>query len=363
MTKKKSQLKKTTTQSKRKQLAVPRAVREDPEVRRYWLALTDPFHPDAVGARVPDLYSAHTATYTVRASLTVTANASGAATQFVFPNPVTSVFNQQGASPDFAALTWGDNTVANGARWGIDQAALGSKLDNYRIVGYGIRVTNMSSMTTSQGKFFMGSYPVNSTWHTKDFTVGGAVLPTSAGLTRAATTAPWGVPLDAAGNFNSSLLAQYPGTVIRSALEMGEEAYDVAARPVDPRAFSFRTSNDQPDGWDVVGGAAASGDGSYLDMDGFEALFISLQGAVASQSAYDLEIVYHIEGRPYLGGLPAVTGQNQLVTPSMSSASPVNPMGFFDAIAAAVKIPAVRQVVDTAADTVHPLLGKFVRML
>lgn len=363
MTKKKSQLKKTTTQSKRKQLAVPRAVREDPEVRRYWLALTDPFHPDAVGARVPDLYSAHTATYTVRASLTVTANASGAATQFVFPNPVTSVFNQQGGSPDFAALTWGDNTVANGARWGIDQQALGSKLDNYRIVGYGIRVTNMSSMTTSQGKFFMGSYPVNSTWHTKDFSIGGAFLPTSAGLTRAATTAPWGVPLDAAGNFNSSLLAQYPGTVIRSALEMGEEAYDVAARPVDPRAFAFRTSNDQFDGWDVVGGAAASGDGSYLDMNGFEALFISLQGAVATQSAYDLEIVYHIEGRPYLGGLPAVTGQNQLVTPSMSSASPVNPMGFFDAIAAAVKIPAVRQVVDTTADTVHPLLGKFVRML
>jgi hypothetical protein len=98
-------------------------------------------------------------------------------------------------------------------------------------------------------------------------------------------------------------------------------------------------------------------------MNGFEAVFVSMQGGVPATSAYDLEIVYHIEGRPYLGGLPAVTGQNQLVTPSMSSASPVNPMGFFDAIAAAVKIPAVRQVVDSGADLVHPLLGKFVRML
>lgn len=360
---KKNVIKKTTKQSKRKQLAVPRGVKEDPEVRRYWLALTDPFHPDAVGARVPDLYSAHTATYTVRASMTVTANSSGSATQFVFPNPVTSVFVQQGASPDFVPITWGDNTVANGARWGVDQNALGAKLDNYRIVGFGIRVTNMSSMTSSQGKFFLGSYPVNSTWHTKDFTVGGATLATNAGLTRAATTAPWGVPLDASGNFNSTLLAQYPGTVIRSALEMGEEAYDVASRPVDPRAFEFRTSNDQPDGWETVGASGASGDASYLDMNGFEAVFVSMQGAVPSVSAYDLEIVYHIEGRPYLGGLPAVTGQNQIVTPSMSSASPVNPMGFFDAVAAAVKIPAVRQVVDQGADLVHPLLGKFVRML
>jgi len=369
MTNPKNTIKKTTPKGKRKALQIPKQVRDDPSVHQYWLALSDPFHPDAVGARVPDMYAAHTATYTIRATHTITANAGGAASVFIFPNVVTAAFLAQGVSADFVSTVWGDNTTFTQSRWGINDTSLGAKLDNYRIVGMGLRVTNMSSMTNASGKFIMGTYPISSTWHTKDFAVGSAILPTNAGMTQAATTTEWGIPQTSAGGgqIAPNLLVQYPGAQVRSALEMGEVAFDIVPRPVDPRAFEFRSPNGQSTGWETAGSAAAgatiTGNADFLDLNGFEASFVSLQGAVGSTSSYDLELVYHIEGRPYLAGISATTAQGELVTPSASNASPVNPLGFFEAVSLAVKLPAVRTALEAGATLMHPMLGQFARSL
>lgn len=361
------QLQRTSKQRERNRPDIPRSITEDPDVLRYYLALTEPFHPDAVGARVPDMYAAHTATYTVHATHTVTVNSAGSATIFMFPNLVASMYVPQGASPDFSTLTWGDNTTTAAARWGIDDAALGAKLDNYRIVGCGMRVANMSSMTNAQGKFIAGTYPVDSTWHTKDFAVAGALLATNAAYTPAATASDWGVPLTVAGAIAPNLLIQYPGAQLKSAMELGEQCLDIVPRPVDPRAFNFRTSNAQPNGWSTngaaAGGAVNTGGVEFLDLFGFEAAFISLQGAVASTSSFDIEVIYHVEGRPYLAGISAVTAQNTIIAPATSSASPVNPIGFMEAVGKAVKLPAVKDAIETGAALIHPTLGKFVNLL
>lgn len=361
----KNRIVKTTNKATRQKLKIPKSVSDDPETKRYWLALTDPFNEAAVGARVPDLYAAHTATYTIRATHTIVANAAGNATLFMLPNVVASAFLPQGTSADFVTTIWGDNTTTTQSRWGVDSNALGSKLDNYRIVGMGMRVTNLSSMTNSQGKFLIGAYPVSSTWHTKDFQIGLATMPTNAGNTQAETASQWGVPLTSAGSYAMNLLVQYPGTQVRSALEVGENAFDVVSRPVDPRAFQFRAPNGSYEGWETAGATAGAatvtGNADFLDLNGFEAMFVALQGAVASTSSYDVEVVYHIEGRPYLAGISGTTAQNEIIAPAASGASPVNPIGFFEAVSHAVRQPAVKMVIEQAASFMNPLLGQFVQ--
>lgn len=363
-TKGRNQLQRTSKQREKPRPAIPRSISEDPDVLRYYLALTDPFHPDAVGARVPDMYAAHTATYTVHATHTVTVNSSGAGSIFMFPNLVASIYAPQGGSPDFQTIVWGDSTTSTVARWGIDDAALASKLDNYRIVGCGMRIANMSSMTNAQGKFIVGTYAIDSSWHTKDFQISGVTMPTNAVATAGNTIADWGVPTTTSGTFAPNLLIQYPGAQLRSAMELGEQCMDIVPRPVDPRAFSFRTSNAQVNGWQtagaVAGAAVVSGGAEFLDLCGFEAAFVSLQGAVANTSTFDVEIIYHVEGRPYLAGVSTLTGQNTIVAPSTSSASPVNPIGFFEAVGRAVHQPAVKEAIEAGAGLIHPTLAKFV---
>lgn len=255
-TKGRNQLQRTSKQRDKPRAAIPRSVSEDPDVLRYYLALTEPFHPDAVGARVPDMYAAHTATYTVHATHTVTVNSSGAGTIFMFPNVIASIFAPQGGSSDFQTITWGDNTTTTLARWGINDDALAAKLDNYRIVGCGMRIANMSSMTNAQGKFIAGTYAIDSSWHTKDFQIAGVTMPTNSAATPGNTMADWGVPTAVNGSFASNLLIQYPGAQLKSAMELGEHCIDIVPRPVDPRAFSFRTCNAQLNGWQTAGAAA-----------------------------------------------------------------------------------------------------------
>nr|WRQ65061.1 hypothetical protein [Tolivirales sp.] len=306
------------------------------------------------------MYAAHTATYTIHATHTVTVNSSGSATIFMLPNIVASLYAPQGNAPDFQTITWGDNTTTSSARWGIDDTALGSKLDNYRIVGCGMRIANMSSMTNAQGKFIAGTYPIDSSWHTKDFAIAGTPLVTNALYTPAATSVDWGVPLTASGTLAPNLLIQYPGAQLKSAMELGEQCLDIVPRPVDPRAFNFRTSNAQLNGWGSAGSGSITGGTEFLDLCGFEAAFISLQGAVNSTSTFDIEIIYHVEGRPYLAGVSAVTAQNTIIAPSAASASPVNPIGFMEAVGQAVRLPAVKEVIEHGAGLIHPMLAKFV---
>lgn len=363
-TKGRNQLQRTSKQRDKPRAAIPRSVSEDPDVLRYYLALTEPFHPDAVGARVPDMYAAHTATYTVHATHTVTVNSSGAGTIFMFPNVIASIFAPQGGSSDFQTITWGDNTTTTLARWGINDDALAAKLDNYRIVGCGMRIANMSSMTNAQGKFIAGTYAIDSSWHTKDFQIAGVTMPTNSAATPGNTMADWGVPTAVNGSFASNLLIQYPGAQLKSAMELGEHCIDIVPRPVDPRAFSFRTCNAQLNGWQTAGaaagGAVVTGGAEFLDLCGFEAAFVTLQGAVPSTSTFDVEIIYHIEGRPYLAGVATTTAQSTIIAPSTSSASPVNPLGFFEAVGRAVHQPAVKEVIEVGAGLIHPTLAKFV---
>ena len=339
----------------RSKTSIPRdPIMSDAATVSYVLALTDPFHPGAVGARVPDMYAAPTATYTIRASHTVTVNSSGTAGFVGLPNAVCSSYLYNGSSPDFSPILYGDGTSVTSARWGASATNLAAKLDNYRIVGYGIQVTNLSSMTNTSGKFLMGAYPIDSNWVSKDFTVGGIGMATDASYTSLAFGQNLGIPYGAGSVVAANQWVDYPGTKVRSALEMGENVFGITAKPVDPRAFEFIGATDGIDGFDVINGSVRSGNADFLRLCGHEAVFCHLTGGVPSVSSFDVEIIYHIEGRPNVSG----ASQSSIIVPSTIHPSPVNPLGFMKAVQYAVSQPSVKEVIEYGANFIHPLLGK-----
>jgi hypothetical protein len=273
------------------------------------------------------------------------------------PNVALSAVLLDGTSPDFSTMTLGDNSTL-GTYWGTTPSSLNNQIGNYRIVGMGVRVTGLSSMTNSQGKFIIGAAPIDSWALTKNFTVGGAAPATNASITSTATQNAWGFPNNA-GTRLAAQLVNYPEFRVISALELTENEFDVVPRPVDPRAFEFRASADSYIGVGSVGALAAndtvSGNPAYLALNGFEAVYVSCAGAVASTSTFDVEIIYHLEGRP---SLTASSTQSGLIVPSSVKSSPSNPVGFMKTVEAATKLPAVRQVIEMGASMIHPLLGK-----
>ncbi len=338
---------------------VPRPVKNvDVDIARYYLALTDPFHPGAVGARVPDMFSCPTVTRTIRATFTMTVNASGVAGALVFPNPVASVCCFNGSCPDFGTSTFGDGSSITYSRWGVDPTAFGNSIDTYRIVGYGIRVTGLSSMTNASGKFVMGAYPINASWATKDFTVGGVTMNTNAAMTPYNTYAAWGVPVSGS-TLVPSQFVNLPGSRVVSAIEMSENVFAVTPRLSSPQALQFRDSRDNYQGFDAVSqpaGATVAGDGTYLDLKGHEACYVYYSGGTANTSTFDLEIIYHLEGKPNLSG--ASQGVTTATVGAGYSQSPAKPIAMFKAIEAAAREPVVKKVVEQVASYIHPMLGK-----
>jgi len=320
----------------------------DLEVDRYALALTAPFHPSAGGAKVPDQYCLPTTTRTIRVTQTCTV-ASNQWIGIITNNPCMAIACQQGTMTDGQTLTALDNT-AMGTFWGVDTATFKSQMDSYRIVGMGVRVTGLSSMTNASGKFVIGTYPSCSWAMAKQFTIGGVTPPTHATNTPAVTWKDWGLPYNGSSS-NPSLLVNYPGNRVISAMEMTENMFEIVPKLSDPEALIFRPCGDSYEG--PYANDTGLGNADWLKLKGFETTFIYVSGA-ATGSTFDLEVVYHLEGRPNISaGTPGT-----VVPMSSASSSPVAPVKFMKVLTEAAKQPTVKRVVETAAGFIHPMLGK-----
>ena len=73
-------------------------------------------------------------------------------------------------------------------------------------------------------------------------------------------------------------------------------------------------------------------------------------------STFDLEVVYHLEGKPNLSAATqAVVAVN---AGSGYSPSPSKPIGMLRVVEAAAHEPVVKKVVEELAGFIHPMLGK-----
>lgn len=344
--------------SKTKRIKVPRNLPstekliENVEVDRYALALMDPFNPNSEGAKVPDQFCLPTTVRTIRTTQTATIGAVGSFIGIVTNNPIMAIAVNTGTLSDTTPLTAHNGSVMGGY-WGVSPASFGSQMDNYRVVGMGVRVTGLSSMTNAAGKFVIGTFPASSWAYAKEFTVGGTIQQDYASATPAATWKDWGLPYNGAVA-NPNLLVNYPGNRVISAMEITENVFEVVPRMSDPEALIFRPTNDSSVGpWYQYSGASASvGNADYLKLKGFETTFIYVSGAPVG-STFDIEVIYHLEGRPNISaGTPGSVMPVASVSPS-----PVAPKKFFEILTEAAKQPTVRQVVEDVAGFIHPMLG------
>lgn len=153
------------------------------------------------------------------------------------------------------------------------------------------------------------------------------------------------------------LLVNNPGSKVVSAIEASENVFGITPRLSSPAALTFRDSGDNYMGTDYVGGATTSGDGSYLRMEGHEAAYIYYTGGVASTSTFDLELIFHLEGKPNLN--QGTTAAVVAIQSSQSiGSSPVKPSGMLRVLEKAAKEPVVKQIVEQAAGFIHPMLGR-----
>lgn len=319
------------------------------DLLRYAAALMHPFDPVACGAKVPDQFSLPTVTRTIRATQTCTVAASGNWVGIVTNNPLFALGAQVGTIADGVQFTTVDG-ANGGSYWGVDKTVFKSQLDNYRVVGMGVRVTGLSSMTTASGKFVIGTMPTSSYVMSQDFSLGGATPPLDADCTPAATWKNYGIPYNGA-TVAPGLLVNYPGNRVISALEVTENIFEIVPRLADPEALTFRPSGDSAIGpWYQTTNGFSNAD--YLKLTGFESTFIYVSGATTG-STFDVELIYHLEGRPNL----SAGSQAALATVSASAPSPVAPLPMLKVLTMAAKQPTVRKVIETAAGYIHPMLG------
>lgn len=353
----------------RKSPLVPRPLSlKNQPVDHYACALVDPFNEYAYGARVPDLYSGHTSTAFFRSSHTLTTNNTGAVGILILPSLTLSAVVPEGtaSSPNyFSAIKWGDDSAATAAGWGY---ATPGSMQAYRIVGMGVRVTETSSMTNTSGKLLMATYPIDSYSAIKAsgiggsgstaFTVSGLTPATNTQKSPAATLAAWGLANNSGTPVYSNIV-EFPGSRVVSSLEAAENEWQLCPKPVDPRAFEFRNL-DTLIGYDVAeqGGAGFSGRASKYQLNGFEACVVALQGGPATTAVLDVEVIYHVEYSVSIDN-----SSNSSARFATSEQSPTEIAGFFDTVAEVAGMPAVRKVLEYGADMIHPMLGKFARML
>lgn len=321
---------------------------------KYRLCLLDPFDERGWGARVPDMVSVPTKTIVLRANATVTTDANGVFSGMILPSAyIHSVFSQGTGAPSTWPYPSGGSSVSKLVY--TEPTYLGGQLANYRIVNYGVRVTDIASMTNVSGYFGCVNLQVNSMVPTT-YLVGGYNSATAADTLDKVYTA-YGIPYSGTGDsavINGDRLIQYPGYQGWSGMQIAEKSLLINSKIGESCAFNFRQAQDRVHGNDVGPGLATgsiyTGDSSYAEVNGFTTTVFHGAGFPANTSVLRLEFVYHLEGIPapfaYSAGGTIQAGNGEAA---------VDLPGYFKALTDFAKTPEFH-LVSGAASTIARLL-------
>lgn len=272
---------------------------------KYRLALLQPFNKAAVGAQIPDLYCAPTATYHIKSRFTVTTNASGVADLVILPNACFNAVCPVGSCDGASDLQTRDGIVFPKSLMFTNTNNLSGKLVNYRIVAAGVRVKAITSMTDSKGALVVGVIPVESI-SPGVTTVGGTLPSVDANQTLGAWYECVGVPytgVGAAATISAGGIDNLPIATSCSVLRLAEKPLEIRPKPISSYNTQFRSTSDRQYGFDTVNqpaGAIDCGDGSYCRVNGMETVVMKLHGCAASTPVLEVEVIYHLEGTPSL---------------------------------------------------------------
>lgn len=294
------------------------------------LALSDPFNPRAIGVHVPDPYPFPTTTYHVHQTTVLKSPASGTGSGGVMllPNASFSMIDCSYAGTLVAAnavvLTTpmapiGNNPFNYGAV-GLDEVF--SKFGAFRVVGWGIKISNLQPELSATGRIIVAHLPV------------GDSVPSLNVMnsTPLATSVSWLTPV----------VGIRPDIIASSALIEMPDAVEFAVQDLLHGDIQINGRYTNSTFWDFKSAARTGGPGGDTEGDdiyysvalgtvqkaGFKDLTRSKGGAAiavyfegmpvtSGTTLFQIETIYHLEGSPTLGN----TTNTSLIAASSGSAS------------------------------------------
>jgi len=278
---------------------------------QYASALSNPFAPGAKGCRLPGPYATPTSTYSVTVPLGITTDASGNFDITALPHLLLSSYSTYGGSitggatktlPVSFDATYTTAIVQNCFCAATSTTDLAAKFENYRIVACGARFKPSVSYTNTSGRIYGAIYPSN------DQAPGLLTV----GATAGAVATGIGLPLGSDGHVSQTIVSLPKGFEISLAetLASGGKQFNMSPSSAMHTRFLASSALGYQQGELVTGstGAPASiTDPTFLSTDGFSNLTLKGEGLPASTLIGMMELIYHIEGTPFLGANIATT--------------------------------------------------------
>jgi hypothetical protein len=330
-------VKTTTTIKKSPKLMQPKMTIH-PMVADFVMALKRPFDPSTEGCRVPDPWSFPTTTYHLHQTLTMGNSSTNAPLSGLFlPSPLVSTIDlslaASGSSLGFAFATSSQTqiTTGTGGLTGLvtgasTETALSGLMSSYRVVSWGIRLSNLIPELSAAGRVIVAYIPINPR------TPGPSVLSSSANQPTPSNIPPIFINMPASVADSSTVL-ELPTAQEFSFQDLLSGNIEIPGVYTNPSFFTFRNSFENTNwnggeglGDQIVDKVATGTIGSYgsspsADMTGGVGIIVYIEGVPTGlTSVLQVEVIYHLEGTPQIGSNTAT-----VPIPSSSSSLLVGP--------------------------------------
>jgi len=316
----------------------------------FYNALIDPFSPDSLGCQVPDPFPFPTATFHVHQTTVVGPPSSSSITSGAvafLPNPVLSMIDLQHASSltslnvsiQTTPMTVYNSTGTSSANCiygAVTASSLSSVYSDYRVVSWGIKVSNLQPELSATGRLMVAMIPL------------GDTIPSVAELS-AATASTIFTPIFGIANsyLNSSDILELPTGFEVTVGDLLHGDLEIAGMYSNANFWSFKTTvgNGVPavgyssgDSATVLTSASTVSSVGYKDLvrcNGGAAIVLYYEGIpTTAQNAFQIETIYHLEGTPNFSS----TANNALISSVAKKSSIGTSVGVEQAMSKASKV-------------------------
>lgn len=298
-------------------------------------ALCHPFDPNVLGIQVPDPFPFPTQTYHVHQTSVVGPPSSLTSGSVLFlPNPILSMvdlYHLNNLSLSNVCVTSTPMTpysavatVAASCYYGsVLPASLNSILSTYRVVSWGIKISNLQPELTATGRIIVALVPI------------GDTVPSYNSL-RVHTLATGFTPVTGLSSavLNSSSVLELPTAIELSVGDLLHGDLEISGMYTNSTFWSFKTTTlsaeaitGSSEGDDVVvtvatGSVVSFGFKDDTRCQGGSGIVVYFEGIPSTaQNAFQIETIYHLEGSPQLS-----SSTNSIPVPSQLPKSNIGPV-------------------------------------
>jgi hypothetical protein len=307
-------------------------------------ALTSPFDPSAIGARIPDEFSFPTETAHVTCPITVTTDANGDFDFAMFPHPVWSFLcgmgTTSGGSAASSSLIAGSVPASTTYGSALTLSTLAGRYGNYRVVGYGLRLKNLESYNNVTGKLYVAQQP-------SPLMLASAI---TTGATKAGLYGYNDVPYDGTAGIPTSIITLPMAQEFAMPEVMMQGNLEVHGRITGSAYTQWRETANSGSGPDLTVNDTTEVLEALGTSGGWSTILLRGTGLKASDASLSIELIYHLEGTPAISSSTTLTGGN--------SRSVVDLGGLMRVVNSAARSPFVRLVASTATRQFKSSMGR-----